>query len=179
MAAHAERPVNVSIGRARGAGEIAAKPIDVVGYWLVTAGTYMLVGPLWYFAAKAKIFDDDLSAPAGIQKQFSGSFIDSFPGIDASWAILAILQGVLVLGVVASLLRGEFLPHRGKDILLGVLAGSLLVFALLAFGQNMIGQHDSVASLFLYFAGTAVLMALVRRLPPYRPDQWLSGGEER
>lgn len=178
MAAHAEGPVHVSIRRAREAGAIAAKPIDVAGYWLVVSATYILVGFLWYYAAKAKIFDDGLIAPDGVKENFAGSFVDSFPGTSVAWGALGIMQGVLVLGLVASLIRGEFLPHRGKDILLGVLTGSLFVFALLAFGQNMIANHDSVASLYLYFVATAVLIPLVRMLPPYRADRWLTGGDE-
>jgi hypothetical protein len=177
MAAHADRPLTVPIRRAREAGAIAAKPVDIAGYWLVVSGVYVLVGFLWYYAAKAKIFDDNLAAPAGIEQQFSGTFIDSFPGIDVSWAILGILQGVVVLGLVASLVRGEFLPHRSKDLLLGTLAGSLFIFALLAFGQNMIAEHDSAASLYTYFAATAVLMVVVRLMPPYRSDRWLSGSD--
>lgn len=176
MTAHAERSPTLSVRRAREAAAIAAKPVDVAAYWLVTSGVYVLVGFLWYYAAKSKILDDNLAAPAGIEEQFSGSFVDSFPGVDVAWAALGILQGVVVLGLVASLLRGEFLPHRSKDLLLGSLAGSLFILALLAFGQNMIAEHDSAASLYTYFAATLVVMGVVRLMPPYRSDRWLSGG---
>jgi hypothetical protein len=156
----------------------ASRPVDVAGYWLVLAGTYILVGFLWYYAAKAKIFDDGLIAPDGVKEQFAGSFVDSFPGVSVSWAILGILQAIVVIGLVASLLRGEFLPHRGKDVLLGSLAGSLFILALLAFGQNMIAEHDSAASLYTYFAATLVVMGVVRLMPPYRSDRWISGATD-
>ena len=63
-------------------------------------------------------------------------------------------------------MRGEFLRDRAKPILLGTLAGSVVVLGALLFGQSMIGEHDSVASLFTYGAGTFVMMAAVVYLSP-------------
>lgn len=178
MAAHAGPTAPRSIlHRARRAGALAATPLDTAGYWLTAAGVYVLLGFLWYYSAKEKIFDDDLAAPAPIDKQFSGTFIDSFPGTDAAWAILGIVEGLVFLGIVVSLTRGEFLPHQPKGWLLASLAGSLVVFALMLFAQTMTKQFDSVASLYTYFGVTAVLMGLVRLMPPYRSDRWLTGGE--
>lgn len=144
-------------------------------YWLSVVGIYVLQGALWYYPFKEKVFDDGLIAPAPIAEQFDGSFIDSFPGTSFAWGALGLLQGVVVLVLLISLVRGEFLPGRTKPILLGALGLSLVVFALLLFGQSMTGEHDSVATLFTYFGLTVVLMGLVRLLPPYQPLSWLSG----
>ena len=38
----------------------------------------------------------------------------------------------------------------------------------------MTSQFDGVASLFIYFGVTVVLMVFVLLLPPYRPLRWLS-----
>ncbi len=144
-------------------------------YWLGVVGIYVLEGALWYYPFKEKVFDDGLIAPAPVKEQFAGSLIDSFPGTSVAWGALGLLQGVVVLLLLASLARGEFLPQRAKWLLLSALTLSLVVFALLVFGESMTAQYESVASLFAYFGLSVVLIGAVRLLPPYRPLSWLSG----
>jgi hypothetical protein len=138
-------------------------------YWLSMLGVYVAVGGLWYYGAYEKIIGGSLAAPAGIEKAFAGSFMASFPGVGVSWVVISLLEALIVVGMLASAIRGEFLPTRPKPILLASLAGSVVVLGLLLFGESMIGAHDSVASLFTYIAGTFVLMAVVRVLPPSSP----------
>jgi hypothetical protein len=135
-------------------------------YWLSIAGIYLMQGALWYYGAYEKIVGGSFDAPAGIRKSFAGSFIDTFPGVGVVWVIIALAEAAIVLGLLASLVRGEFLRDRAKPILLGTLAGSVVVLGALLFGQSMIGEHDSVASLFTYGAGTLVMMAAVVYLSP-------------
>ena len=143
-----------------------AAAVPAVTYWLAILGIYLLQGALWYYGAEEKIIGGDLKAPAGIEKGFAGSFVDTFPGVGVAWAAIAIAEAILVIGFVVSLVRGEFLRDRAKPVLLGTLAGSLVVLGALLFGQAMIGEHDSVASLFSYGAGTLVMMAGVIYLSP-------------
>jgi|SRR5829696_5742563 len=147
---------------------------DTVGYWLAVGALYLTELALWYYPFKEKVFDDDLIAPDPIKQQFAGSFIDSFPGTSVAWGILGILQGVIFLTLVASLATGEFLPTRRKPILLCALGLSLVVFALLLFGNSMTSEFDSVASLFTYLGVTVILVGFVLLLPPYRSMRWLS-----
>ena len=56
--------------------------------------------------------------------------------------------------------------RRPKSILLVALALALLTFACLSFGQTSTGGTEGTASLYSYFASTAVIILLVRRLPP-------------
>jgi hypothetical protein len=140
-------------------------------YWLTMLGIYVMQGALWYYGAYEKIVGGDMKAPAGITKSFQGTFIDSFPGIDVAWGAIAIVEGLLVVGLAASLVRGEFLPSRAKTVLMGTLAGSLVVLGALLFGQAMVGEHDSVASLFTYGGVTLVMMAAVAALAP-RSSFW-------
>ena len=147
---------------------------DGAVYGLVLAGIYLLVGVLFFYAGKEKIFDG-LGAPPPIEKQFSGTFLDTIPGVDAAWTILGILElGVFVLTAV-SLLRLEFMPNRRKPFLLSALAMAIFTFSILAIGQNVVGENSGVAELFLYGGATGVLMGLVMLLPPYRPANWISG----
>jgi hypothetical protein len=104
---------------------------------------------------------------------FADSLIATFPGTGFAWA--------LVVALAVSLIRGEFLPSRGKPVLLGTLAASLLLLGALLLGQSMIAAHDSVAQLFSYAAGTIVTMGAVIWLSPAgrpdgRPDTVAEGG---
>ena len=152
---------------------------DGIAYWVTLVGVYVMVGGLMFYSGKGKLFDDDGNAPEGIKDQFKGTFIDTFPGTDAAWVILGILEfGVFVL-LVLSLIRLEFLPHRDKLLIQVGLAVSLLVFALLAFGQTATNQREGTASLYTYFASTVVILILVSLMPPNRPDRWLGGFDSR
>jgi hypothetical protein len=135
-------------------------------YWLTVAGIYFLVGVLFFYSGKGKLFDDDGHAPAALQKQFDHTFIDTFPGVDTAWVIVGIMElGIAVL-MVLSLLRGEFFPHRTKSVMTVGLSLALLTFACLSFGQTSTGNNQGTASLYTYFASTAVILLLVLRLPP-------------
>ena len=165
---HAEaiRPAAFETGRATLA--------DTITYWFVMGSIYLGFGFLWYYPAKSKLFDQDGNMPAAVKESFDGKFFDSFPGLDASWLLLGILEAVIVLGFVASLIRREFMPANAKPVLFGTLGFSLIVFATLIFGERMAGEHETVANLAGYFGTTVVVMILLLLLPPYRPTHWLS-----
>ena len=101
-----------------------------------------------FYSGKEKLFDDNGNAPAGIKEQFKGTFIDTFPGTDAVWVILGILEFGVFLLLVASIVFLEFLPHRDKLFLQFGLAVALLTFACLAFGQTATKQFSGTASLY-------------------------------
>lgn len=147
---------------------------DWVVYGLVMAGIYLLVGVLFFYAGKEKIFDG-LGAPAAIEKQFAGTFLDTIPGTDAAWTILGILEfGIFVLMVI-SLVRLEFMPDRSKPWMLSGLGLAIFTFSILGIGQNVVGENSGVAELFLYAGATGVLLWLVLQLPPYGAPNWISG----
>jgi hypothetical protein len=135
-------------------------------YWLTLLGVYLMQGALWYYGAYEKIIGGDFKAPAGIAKGFNGTFVDTFPSVGVAWAAISVFEALIVVGLVVSLIRGEFLPSRAKTILTATLAGSVVVLGMLLFGQSMIGEHDSVASLFTYGGVTLVMMAAVTALAP-------------
>jgi hypothetical protein len=152
---------------------VAARSIgQTVTYWLTMLGIYVIQGGLWYYGAEEKIIGGDLATPAGIEKAFAGSFVDTFPGVGVAWVAISIAEALIVIGLAASLVRGEFLPTRAKPILMGSLAGSIVVLGALLFGQSMVGEHESVASLFAYGAGTLVMMAAVLFLSPGGRASW-------
>src|SRR5262249_620747 len=125
------------------------------------------------YSGKEKLFDDNGKAPEGIKQQFANSFLSTFPGTNAAWVILGILEfGVFAL-LVLSLVSGEFFPHRAKPVMQVALAVALITFAFLAFGQTSTGQFSGTASPYQYFGATVVILILVSMLPPNRADRWL------
>jgi hypothetical protein len=146
----------------------AAISVETVAYWAVVAAIYMGFGFLWYYSAKEKLIDQSGVMPEGLAKGYAGSFVDSFPGLNATWVILGIVEAVAFLGFIASIVTGEFLPSRRKPILIASLGVSMFTIALLIFGQEMVGEFDSVAQLFGYLGATAVTLLLVSILPPRR-----------
>lgn len=146
---------------------------DSVVYGLILAGIYLLVGVLFFYAGKEKIFDG-LGAPAGIEKQFSGTFLDTIPGTDAAWTILGILEFAIFVLTVVSLATLEFMPKRRKPFLLSALALAIFTFSVLGIGQNVVGENSGVAELFLYAGATGVLLWLVLQMPPYGVPGWIS-----
>lgn len=148
--------------------------VQTLAYWVIVAAIYIGFGFLWYYSAKEKLIDDSGTMPAGLAKAYSGSFVDSVPGLNATWVILGILEAVTFLTFIASIVFGEFLPNRRKPILIGALAMSLLTFSVLIFGQELVGEFEGVAQLFGYFGATVVTMLLVLMLPPRRGLKWLT-----
>jgi hypothetical protein len=152
---------------------------DGIAYWATLVGVYLMVGGLMFYSGKEKLFDDDGNAPAGIKEQFKGTFIDTFPGTDAAWVIVGLLEFAVFALLVLSLIRLEFLPHRDKGLLQVGLAVAMLTFAVLAFGQTATKQFAGTASLYTYFGLTVVILILVSLMPPNRSDRWLGGTESR
>ncbi len=141
---------------------------ETIAYWAVMAAIYIGFGFLWYYSAKEKLIDDSGTMPEGLAKGYAGSFVDSFPGLNATWVILGILEAVAFLGFVGSIVAGEFLPTRRKPILVASLGVSLLTFAVLVFGQELVGEFEGVAEAFGYIGATVVTLLLVQMLPPRR-----------
>jgi hypothetical protein len=138
---------------------------SAITYWFSIAGVYVLLGMTFFKSGWGKLFDDDGKAPKALADQFSSTFIDSFPGVDAAWVVLGILELVVVALLVLSLVAGEFLPGRpGKGWLKSALGVALLTFSFLALGQTTIGNHEGTASLYTYFGATGVILLLVDRL---------------
>jgi hypothetical protein len=149
---------------------------ETIAYWTVVAAIYVGFGFLWYYSAKEKLIDQSGTMPEGLAKGYAGTFVDSFPGLNATWVILGILEAVAFLGFVASIVTGEFLPTRRKPILNASLGISLLTFAVLVFGQELLGEFEGVAEAFAYMGATVVTLLLVAVLPPRKGIWRVAGG---
>jgi hypothetical protein len=167
--------VSHSVARVTPSERTGVTVADGVAYWLASAGIYLSFGFLFFFAAKEKLIDNSGTMPAGLAASFHGTFVTSFPGTNAAWVLIGLLEAVVFIVFVASAFAGEFLPTRRKPILLSGLALSMFTFAVIALGENMTGQFATTAALFEYLVGTAVLIGVVLLMPPYRNAHWLTG----
>jgi ABC-type Fe3+-siderophore transport system permease subunit len=145
--------------------------VDTGTYWAGIASVYIAYGFLWFYSFKEKLFDNSGHMPTALAKGYQGTFIDSFPGLNTTWAILGGLEALAFVAIIASLVGGEFLPQRRKPILLSGLAFSMFVFAVMTFGQNLVNNYDGVASLFTYMGVTAVVYGLLRFVPLFRGEE--------
>ena len=101
-------------------------------------------------------------APEWLNQMFADTFISTFPGTNIAWWLVAIIEGLVAVLVIVSIIRLEFIPERRKSWLILALSISLLTYAMLAFGQNLVSAHESVASLYTYFGATVIMILMVR-----------------
>ena len=121
---------SINVHSPKAASHSAIRDITRIATYATTlAGIYLSVGFLFYYAAKEKLFTDSGTMPAPLQKLFAGSSFASVPGDNAAWVLLGLLEAAVVVLLVLSLARGEFLPQRRKPILL---AGLGVLFSLSA-----------------------------------------------
>jgi hypothetical protein len=66
--------------------------------------------------------------------------------------ITGFLELPISLVIVLSIVRGDFLPHRARSLLLAAITLALLDFACLSLGQSSTGNTADTASLFTYVA---------------------------
>jgi hypothetical protein len=172
-----QKEQGMSTGSTRAEGydsTVRASPVDKIAYVFALVGLYVTTGALFFYGFWHKAIDGDFKIPPPLEEQFDKTFIGTIPGAEASWVIITILEGIVFLLLVASVATMEFRPSRSKPFMLTSLAMALLVFGLLSFGQNATEQHESVASLYGYFASTLIIMLFVRTLPPYTSNRWLA-----
>lgn len=89
----------------------------------------------------------------------------SSSGVRMRWED-GVVYGLILAGIY--FLVGVLFFYSGKEKIFDGIGA-------LAIGQDVAGEHEGVASLFLYAGATGVLLALVLLMPPYRPGNWISG----
>lgn len=100
--------------------------------------------------------------PDWFAEQFGKTFLASRPGLSASFYSIAILVTIAALTAVGSLVSGESIRRRPPSLLYAPLLISLLTFVQLDFGKQLLGDFDGAHDLFMYFASTLEMLAVVR-----------------
>lgn len=127
-----------------------------------------LLAMLWGFPGAGKLLGGGV--PPWFTEQFGKTFLATFPGMTLSFYSIAILEALAAVVALASLLRGEFLRSSSPVILHLAIILSMLLFLQLSLGKQLVTDFAGIHDLFMYFAGTVVLLLAVRALdtPPAR-----------
>lgn len=120
---------------------------------------------IWGFTGMAKLWN---GMPPWFGDKFGKTVLVSFPGLSASFWILALSESTAFLLAAIAMLRAEFLERRPPLFLALSLVMSLFVFTELAFGQWLTSDSTATAQLFIYFAGTLISLQFVA------PGLWTS-----
>jgi hypothetical protein len=135
------------------------------GNWLfVRSGTSLAINLMflmvWGFAGVGKLIS---GMPGYFPDKFGPTFMAKFPGLAATFWILASAElAAFSLGIIA-LARLEFLKE--PVWIARMLTWSLFVFVMLGFGQWLTGEFNGAFQQFCYFAGTLVALLFVTGQP--------------
>ncbi len=113
---------------------------------------------IWGFTGIAKLLN---GMPSWFGDKFGETMLASFPGLTATFWILALCESTAFVLAAISILRAEFLERRPPLFLTLSLVLSLFVFTGLAFGQWLTSDFNSTPLLFMYFVGTLIALQFV------------------
>lgn len=113
---------------------------------------------LWGFAGIGKLID---GMPPWFDGKFGKTFMATFPGLTATFWMLAISE-LLAFGLAAAALAsGEFLERKPLKWMPATLVWSLFVFLQLGFGQWLTAEYNGAFQQFVYFSGTLLSLQFV------------------
>jgi hypothetical protein len=114
---------------------------------------------VWGFAGIGKVKN---GMPSWFEAKFGQTILSRFPGLTASFWILAGAESLAFVLAVIALLRGEFLVRRRPTWLTAMLVWSLFVFVQLGFGQWLTSDFNATFQLFAYFGVTLLTLHFVK-----------------
>ena len=113
---------------------------------------------VWGFAGIGKLLS---GPPSWFPDKFGKTILASFPGLTATFWLLAAAETLAFTFATIALLRGDFLARRPPTWLATMLAWSLFVFVQLSFGQWLTSEFNGTFQLFTYFGVTLVALQFV------------------
>jgi hypothetical protein len=113
---------------------------------------------VWGFTGMDKIHS---GLPSWFGDKFGATFLAKFPGLTATFWMLAISEMLAFVLALVALCRGEFLCRRPPTILSLMLVWSLFIFIQLSLGQWLTSEYNATAQLFTYFGITLLVLKFV------------------
>jgi hypothetical protein len=117
---------------------------------------------VWGFAGIGKLLD---GIPSWFDGKFGGTFMAKFPGLTATFWILALSELLAFALAAVALVSGEFLGRKPLRLLPVTLLWSLFVFLQLGFGQWLTGDFSGAFQQFVYFSGTLLSLQFATAPP--------------
>ena len=131
---------------------------------MVRAGALLAINfvflSIWGFAAIGKVMN---GMPSWFPGKFGKTFFGTFPGLTATFWLLALSELLALILAVAALARLEFLERKPAAFLPAMLAWSLFVFVQLGFGQWLTNEFNGAFQQFMYFSGTLLALQFVMK----------------
>ena len=112
---------------------------------------------IWGFAGIGKIMS---GMPAYFPDKFGPTFMAKFPGLAATFWMLAIAEVIGFALALVALARLEFMKE--PLWLARMLTWSLFVFLMLAFGQWLTNEFTGTFQQFCYFSGTLLALFITK-----------------
>lgn len=114
---------------------------------------------VWGFTGIGKFVN---GMPSWFGSKFGDSILARFPGLAASFWLLAGAESLAFLLAAIALLRGEFIGRFRPTFLTAMLVWSLFVFVQLGFGQWLTSDFNATFQLFTYFGVTLIALHFVK-----------------
>jgi len=133
----------------------------------VLLATNLLFLMVWGFAGIDKLLH---GPPPWFDGKFGKTFLAGFPGLTATFWLLAVSELLAFTLAVVALVRIEFLRQRPAFFLLATLTWSLFVFLQLGFGLWLTADFNGGFQQFMYFTGTLIALHFARALPSTAPS---------
>jgi hypothetical protein len=133
--------------------------VSRITYFIRILAVFVIFGQTFLLSGLEKLGP----VPDWFQQTFGDTFLATFPGLQLAWLTLGVLEMAVVIILLISLIRLEFMPDRGKDFLKLALMVAALTFAALAFGQHLVGEFGGAANLFFYFGATMATLLVIDR----------------
>ena len=133
---------------------------------LIRSGTLLAINLLflmvWGFTGIGKLAS---GMPSWFGDKFGQTILARFPGLTASFWLLAAAEILAFALALAALARVEFLPRRSPTCLALMLVWSLFVFVQLGLGQWLTSEFNGTFQLFAYFGITLLVLQFVLESP--------------
>ena len=125
------------------------------------APVYLAFLTVFGLAGGNKVMKLSSGAPEGFLKMFEGTFLGTSGLTSLAYFAIVAMEVFVCLGVLISLILGEFRYGKPKPILVCSLILAATTFACLGFGLRLAGDSAMAASLFMYFGATLVSILYV------------------
>jgi hypothetical protein len=113
---------------------------------------------MWGFAGIDKV---RTGVPTWFGSKFGATFLAKFPGLTATFWLLAASELVGFALALAALGRVEFLRNQTPKLMLTTLVWSLFIFLELAFGLWLSSDFNGTFNMFVYFGITLFILHYV------------------
>jgi hypothetical protein len=130
-------------------------PLPRIGALLAINLLFLIV---WGFTGMDKLHS---GVPSWFGDKFGATFLAKFPGLTATFWMLAISELLAFALAIVALFRGEFLNRRAPVVLTWMLVWSLFIFIQLSLGQWLSSEYNATAQLFTYFGITLLALKFV------------------